>query len=129
MVEKSRAMVRATRVDDVLDMLIPSQDTRDVSTNSTLGLLVLQICWTILEKKKRTLFDAFLAHCVQVGGNVNDFVERLVDEGALTECCGMDERCVHLETASAAPSSSSGRAPLPCFLEALGQKYLEWTML
>ena len=31
-----------------------------------------------------------------------------------------------LETALAAPYSCPGRAPLLCFLEALGQKYLEW---
>ena len=35
------------------------------------------------------------------------------------------ERCVRLETALAAPHSCSGRAPLPCLLEALGQMYLE----
>ena len=52
-------------------------------------------------------------------------MERLLDEGALAECSGTGERCVHLETALAAPHSYSGRAPLLCFLEALGQMYLE----
>ena len=52
MVEKSRAMVRATRVDDAFDMPCPNQKTRDVLTISTLGLLIVQICWTILKKKK-----------------------------------------------------------------------------
>ena len=118
MVEKSRATVRATRVDDVFDMLCPNQKTRDVLTISTLGLLIVQICWTILKKKKldqrrgRILFDAFIAHCVRLGENVNDFVERLLDEGALTECSGTGERCVQLETALAAPHSCSGRAPV-----------------
>ena len=56
--------------------------------------------------------------------NVNDFVERLLDEGALTGCSGRGERCVNLETALAAPYSCSGRASLPCLLEALGQMYL-----
>ena len=113
MVEKSRAMVWATRVDDVFDMLCPSQKTRDVLTISTLGLLIVQICWTILKKKKldqrrgRILVDAFIAHCVRL----NDFVERLLDEVFLTECSGTGERCVHLETALAAPHSCSGRAP------------------
>ena len=84
MVEKSRAMVRATRVDDVFDILCPNQKTRDVLTMSTLGLLIVQICWTILKKKKldqrrgRLLFDAFIAHCVRLGENVNEFVERCV---------------------------------------------------
>ena len=49
----------------------------------------------------------------------------MLDEGALTECSGTGERCVHLETALAAPYSCSGRALLPCFLEALGQMYLK----
>ena len=94
MVEKSRAMVRATRVDDVFDMLCPNQKTRDVLTISTLGLLIVQICWTILKKRKldqrrgRILFDAFIAHCERLGETVNYFVERLLDEGALTECSG-----------------------------------------
>ena len=127
MVEKSRAMVRATRVDDVFDMLCPNQKTRDVLTISTWGLLIVQIYWTIFKKKNldqrrgRILIDAFIAHCVRLGENVNDFVERLLDEVALTECSGTGERCVHLETALAAPHSCSGRAPLRCFLEALGQ--------
>ena len=82
--------------DDVFDMLCPNQKTRDVLTISTLGLLVVQICWTILKKKK---------------------LERLLDEGALTECSGTGERCVHLETALAAPHSCSGRSPLPVYLE------------
>ena len=131
MVEKSRATVRATRVDDVFDMLSPNQKTRDVLTISTLGLLIVQICWTIVKKKKldqrrgRILFDAFIAHCVRLGENVIDFVERLLDEGALTECSGPGERCVQLERALAAPHSCSGRAPVPCLLEALGQMYLE----
>ena len=117
MVEKSRAMFRATRVDDVFDMLCPNQKTRDVLTISTLGLLIVQICWTILKKKKldqwrgRILFDAFIVHCVRLGENDNDFVERLLDEGASTECSGTGERCVHLETALAAPHSCSGCAP------------------
>ena len=51
MVEKSRAMVRATRVDDAFVMPCPNQKTRDVLTISTLGLLIVQICWTILKKK------------------------------------------------------------------------------
>ena len=42
-----------------------------------------------------------------------------VDEGALTECSSSSEKCVHSETALAAPSSRSGRAPLPCLLQAL----------
>ena len=63
--------------------------------------------------------------CMRLGENVNDFVQRLVDEGALTECSATDERCVHLETGLAAPSSCSGRAPLLCLLEALGQMFLE----
>ena len=131
LVEKSRAMVRATRADDVFDMLCPNQKTREVLTISTLGLLIAQIRWTILKKKKLDqrlgliFLDAFMAHCVRLGENVNDFVERLVDEGALKECSGTGERCVHLETALAALHSCSGRAPLPCLLEALGQMYLE----
>ena len=52
MVEKSRAMVRATRVDDVFDIPCPNPKTRDVLTISTLGLLIVQICWTILMNKK-----------------------------------------------------------------------------
>ena len=51
MVEKSRAMVRATRVDDVSDVLCRNQKIRDVLTISTLGLLIVQICWTILKKR------------------------------------------------------------------------------
>ena len=104
---------------------------RDVLTISTLGLLIVQICWTILKKNKldqrrwRILFDAFIAHCVRLGENVNDFVERLLDESALTECSGTGERCVHLETALAAPTALCGCAPLPCLLEALGQMHLE----
>ena len=47
MVEKSRAMVRATRVDDVFGMLCPNQKTRDVLTISTLGLLIVHTCSTI----------------------------------------------------------------------------------
>ena len=43
MVERSRSMVRATRVDDVLDMPCPNQKARDVLTISTLGLLTVQI--------------------------------------------------------------------------------------
>ena len=35
--EESRAMVRATRVDDVFDMPCPNQKTRDVLAISTLG--------------------------------------------------------------------------------------------
>ena len=104
---------------------------RDVLTISTLGLLIVQICWTILKKKKldqrcgRILFDAFIAHCVRVGANFNDFVERLLDERALTDCSGTGERCVHVETALASLHSCSARVPLPCLLEALGQMYLE----
>ena len=70
MVEKSRAMVRATRVDDVFDIPCPNQETRGVLTISTLGLLIVQICWTILKKKKldcrrgRISLDASIAHCV-----------------------------------------------------------------
>ena len=96
-------MVRATRVDDVLDMLCPYQKTRFVLTISTLGLLIVQTCWTILWKKKldqrrgRILFDAFIAHSVRLDENVNDFVERLLDEGALPACSGTGERCVHLD--------------------------------
>ena len=41
MAEKSRATVRATRVDDVFDMPCPSQKTRDVLTISTLGFLIV----------------------------------------------------------------------------------------
>ena len=91
--------VWATRVDDVIDMLCPNQKTRDVLTKK------------LDQRRGRILFDAFVAHCVRLGENVNDFVERLLDEGALTECSGTGERCVHLETASAAPHSCSGRAP------------------
>ena len=73
-VEKSRAIVRATRVDDVFDMPCPNQKTRDVLTISTLSLLIVQIFWTILKKKKldqrrgRILLDAFVAQCVRLGG-------------------------------------------------------------
>ena len=42
MVEKSRAMVRVTRVDDVFVMPCPNQKTRDVLSISTLGLLIVQ---------------------------------------------------------------------------------------
>ena len=121
MAEKSRATVRATRVDDVFDMPCPSQKTRDVPTISTFGFLIVKMSWTILKKRKldqqrgRILFDAFFAQCVRLG-------ERLLDEGSLRECSGTGERCVHLETAFAAPISCSGRAPLPCLLQALGQR-------
>ena len=104
------------------DMLCPKQKTRDVLTISTLGLLIVQTCRTILKKKLdqrrgRILFDAFFAHCVRLCENVNDFVERLLDEGALAACSGTGEKCVHLETALAAPHSCSGRAPFPRCLE------------
>ena len=77
MVEKSRAMARATRVDDVFDMPCPNQKTRDVLTIS------VQTCWTILKKKLDQRrgwisFDAVIVHCVRLGENVDDFVERLL---------------------------------------------------
>ena len=92
MVEKSLAMVRATRVDNVFDMLCPNQKTRDVLTISTLGLLIVQICWTILKKKKRWTNGA--------GGSYSMHSSRrgCLVGGALTKCPGTGERCVHFET-------------------------------
>ena len=78
----------------MFQMPCPNQKTRDAFAISTLGLLIVQTGWTTLKRKKldqrrgRILFDAFIAQCVRLGENVNDFVERLLDEGALTECSG-----------------------------------------
>ena len=109
MMEKSRAMVRATRVDDVFDMLCPSQRTRDVLTISTLGLLILQIL--LDDPEEKNLDGAGGSYSMRSsptvcdhGENFNDFVERLLHEGAVTECSGTDERCVHLETAFSSTS-------------------------
>ena len=47
------------------------------------------------QRRGRILLNAFIAQCVRLSENVNDFVERLLDEGALTERSATGERCVH----------------------------------
>ena len=79
MVEKSRAMVRATRVDDVFVMPCPQpKDSRrplDLHVGSSDRANLLDDP----EEKMAgptARADAFIAHCVRLGENVNDFVER-----------------------------------------------------
>ena len=97
MMERSRAMVRATRVDDAFDMLCPNpKDSRRPHDLHARSSDRAKIAGRSLRKRSWTNGAggsySFIAHCARLGENVNDFVERLLDEGALAECSGTGER-------------------------------------